>query len=470
MRLLSLLLACSLLQSSAPYADPAGAFAVSLPSGWKAERTELEDDVFLTEFSRPSEETGPQLSVLTVKTGQEIKASDRPAVTEALASVVLSILKADGEVTPGAASEIQIQGRPAKKTLLTCKDSDGVTWKGWMAIVCGKQTAVAVLPYARSADATGLKVAEAAAMSLAVESRTPGKAGAAGSGLLSRAMLQQTAEGVKANFRREPMSKVISAGDPPLTYGSVANFVTVIELLFDIQFTEAEFQATRERFIEYYAKADPKGREILALQGASLLKSATEGSPAEVAQNRAEGKAVFEDAFRRGAEQGMAYAQVMWEAIQRRAGKVATSAKPAAKQGWDTDVSEADLDATLEMLYFMWVASGRSAADVTPEDVMKIRQEIITGFGELSPDVQLVIANAQKVYAGLRQQWQSATPAQRLALSQQFGAALDALGLKEGGSFEEVSGGSGGGGGSDLAAIAQNTAWNAAKTWSSSGS
>lgn len=79
----------------------------------------------------------------------------------------------------------------------------------------------------------------------------------------------------------------------------------------------------------------------------------------------------------------------------------------------------------------------------------------------------MLIANAPKLYAGLRQQWMGATAEQRLALAVQFDQALNEWGIGAQSGFE--SGGGGGGGGSNEysmnAQIAQNTAWNAAKTW-----
>jgi len=93
-------------------------------------------------------------------------------------------------------------------------------------------------------------------------------------------------------------------------------------ILFDIQMTEAEFEATRARFIEYYDAADAEGKQVLALQGAELLKTLTTGTEAEREQSRNEGRAVFEQAFSRGAEMGIGYAQVMWDAITRRRASV----------------------------------------------------------------------------------------------------------------------------------------------------
>jgi len=101
------------------------------------------------------------------------------------------------------------------------------------------------------------------------------------------------------------------------------------------------------------------------------------------------------------------------------------------------------------------------------DDILKIRMQIIEGLPTMDPQLQLMIANAPKIYAAIRQQWQAAAPGQRLQMAQQFGAALDEWGIGASSSFSE----SNSGGGSEYsmnAQIAQNTAWNAAKTWSSS--
>lgn len=74
---------------------------------------------------------------------------------------------------------------------------------------------------------------------------------------------------------------------------------------------------------------------------------------------------------------GIGYAQVMWDAITRRSTTLGTSKKAASKDGYDQEISEGDIDATMEMLYFMWVAAGRDASDVTMDDIIKIRTEII---------------------------------------------------------------------------------------------
>lgn len=464
--MLSSLLFATIVMPMATYADPGGAFALDLPTGWTTHREDLGDGLALTEAFKQGDDEGAHIDVLVQKSAAEIGASDQAQVNKAMQDAVVQLLMADGTITRQSKTEVTFDGRKGMKLDVDFKDEDGVTWKGWIVTVTGKTHALAVIAYAKASDTATYKLVDQHANTLAVESRTPGKGGASsgGGGFLSKAALTNIAGKIKGNMKREPMDKVLMSGTPPLTYGSVANFVTVIELLFDIQLTEAEFDATRERFLEYYDKADAEGKRILAEQGASLLKTLTTGTQAEIEQSRTEGKAVFENAFSRGSQMGIGYATVMWEAISRRQAKLGSSKQAPKKDGWDQDITEGDLDATMEMLYFMWVAAGRDASDVTMDDINKIRNQIVQGLPEMDPQLQLLIANAPKVYAGIRQQWAAASGAQRLAMAQQFSGALDEWGIGAQSSFQQSSGGTTG---SSLNAdIAQNIAWNAAKTWS----
>lgn len=466
--MLTSLIFATLVMPLGTYADPGGAFALDLPSGWTARREQLEEGLYLTEAFKQTDEEGAHIDVLAQAVPAGIPESSQGEVNKVMQDTVVQLLMAEGTITRQSKSEVTFDNRKAARLEVDFKDDEGVAWKGWVVSVSGKQHALAIIAYAKASDSATYKLVDAHANTLAVESKTPGKGGAsstAGGGFLNKAALTNIAGKIKGNMKREPMDKVLVAGTPPLTYGSVANFVTVIELLFDIQLTEAEFDATRERFLEYYEKADAEGKKILAEQGASLLKTLTSGTKAEIEQSRKEGKAVFENAFQRGSQMGIGYATVMWEAISRRQAKLATTKQAPKKEDWDQEITEGDLDATMEMLYFMWVGAGRDASDVTMDDVIKIRNQIVQGLPEMDPQLQLLIANAPKVYAGLRQQWQAASGAQRLAMAQQFGAALDEWGIGAQSSFEQSSGG-GSGEYSMNAQIAQNTAWNAAKTWS----
>ncbi len=467
--MLSSLLALYLLVPAAVYAEPSGAFALDLPDNWTAQRQEVAPGTFYIQTYKKGDEEGPHIDLVLQKLDSDLPAESQAQVNDAMATGFLTSFGAEANITKQTKSQVIFDGRKATRVDVEFKDEENTLWKGYIIAVSGKRNAVLLMPYAKASDAAGYKLVDEHAQSMAVESRTPGKKGAAASGPLSREALTNIAGKVKDNMKREPMSKVIAQGSPPLTYGSIANFVNVIEILFDIQLTEAEFDATRARFIEFYDKTDGEGRRILAEQGAALLTTLTSGTQAEINQSREEGKAVFTNAFKNGAAQGIGYAQVMWSAIERRQAKLASAKAAPKKEDWDQEITEGDLDATMEMLYFMWVGAGRDASDVTMEDIIKIRTQIIQGLPQMEPQLQLLIANAPKIYAAIRQQWQAASPAQRLAMAQQFSAALDEWGIGAASSFDQSNGGGGGSGGYSMnAQIAQNTAWNAAKTWSSS--
>lgn len=469
MALKVLLPALLLMGLAGSYVDPGGAFACTVPQGWSAAKTELGDGLFLTEVTDSDDEKAANVTLFVQNSPSDIDASQHGGIHDAFVGFLTQVLGEDGTIRSQKRSEVTFDGRKAARVDMTYTDEDGVSLAGRITVVVGKRNAVAVIASWRTGDAKGLKLATEVESSVAIESRTPRSGGSSGSGLFSQASIAGAAQQMKGNFKRQPMGAVIVKGEPPLTYGSVANFVTVIEVLFDIQFTETEFLATQERFVEFYSKADAEGKRILANQGAELLKTLTTGTQEERDQSRAEGKAVFENAFRNGAEMGIGYAQVMWDAITRRANQMGTTTAKPAKDGWDQQISEGDIDATMEMLIFMWVASGRPTDEVTSEAVMTIRSGIIQGLPGFDPQLQMLIANAPKIYAGIRQQWAGASAQQRLAMAQQFEAALTEWGIGGGGGggFEQSGGGGGGDGEYGMnAQIAMNTAWNSAKTWS----
>jgi len=53
--LLRAFLLAAVVSSAAGYSDPGGAFAIDVPSGYKAERYDLGDGAFLTEITESSE-------------------------------------------------------------------------------------------------------------------------------------------------------------------------------------------------------------------------------------------------------------------------------------------------------------------------------------------------------------------------------------------------------------------------------
>lgn len=466
MAILALIPALLILGSSGVYSDMGGAFALNVPDGWSSSKTELGDGLALTEFAPDVDEPAGTVTVFVQSAGRDIEPSQHKEISDTFIQFLMGVIEGEGTVKSQKRSEVTFDGKKGSRVDLTYSDEEGVNFSGRITVVSGKRHAMAVIAYAKVGDAKHQKLVADVEASFAVESRTPRAGGSGGGGLFTKESLKGAAGQIKGNFKRDSMGSVIVKGEPPLTYGSVANFVTVIEILFDIQFTETEFLATRERFVEFYSKADAEGKRVLAEQGAGLLQTLTTGTAAEREQSRQEGKAVFENAFRNGAQAGIGYAQVMWDAISRRSNQLAQAKDAPKKDGWDQEISEGDVDATMEMLFFMWVASGRPAEEATPEAVMTIRNQIIQGLPEMDPQLQMLIANAPKIYAGLRQQWAGSTMEQRLMMSQQFGQCLTEWGIGTSG-FEQSGGGGGGGGENSMnAQIAMNTAWNSAKTWS----
>lgn len=98
----------------------------------------------------------------------------------------------------------------------------------------------------------------------------------------------------------------------------------------------------------------------------------------------------------------------------------------------DAAVSEADLDAALEMLLFMWVATGRDPQAVTTEGMAAVRGRMVQQFAQFSPQFQYTLANAQPIYANLRGAWLKADVKSRARTLPTFTANLNALGFTPG--------------------------------------
>ena len=152
-----------------------------------------------------------------------------------------------------------------------------------------------------------------------------------------------------------------------------------------------------------------------------------------------------------------------------RAVAVAEGGRPEVEnaEGLDNELSEADLDASVRMLAFMWEAAGRDVSLVTEEAVADVRAGIARNFASLPPEAQYCFANAQTIYPLLRTTWDAADEGQRTQIAGQFAESLDALGLTD----PNAGGGGGGGGGAwddvnpdDVrAGLIMNTTWNLAQ-------
>ena len=261
----------------------------------------------------------------------------------------------------------------------------------------------------------------------------PSEPGTKSAGGLNKEALAALADKVKANLKREKADKVLAEGNPPLTVASVAAFAGLMKRCFDADLTETEFETTARHFVKYYDKADGQTKTMLALGWQKILEGISQGTADEQAANAKQVHDVLASRFEAGAKTGMEWAVAMNDAIRRRATKVAAvkGEKPdyAKKAGFHTEMSEADLDAAMEMLYFMWVACGRDTSLVTPQAVVTIRTLIVQNFPTFPPQVQYIFANAQKVYASVRGEWAQATPAHRLQMARAFASGLDQLGL-----------------------------------------
>ncbi len=227
----------------------------------------------------------------------------------------------------------------------------------------------------------------------------------------------------------ETWNSVLVDGQPPLTWGSVATFSLLMHECFDAQLTEAEAELIAKRFAESYAASDDAGRKALTTDWQQMLEAAGKGASA-----RSQVKTKLDERIRSAADARIGWGIVTREALDRRKRVLSTStvARPAwAGAGFDASMSVADLDASVEMLYFMWVASGRDPNLVTLEGVAAIREIFLHRFAELPPDLQYALANAQKIYAGLRVLWYTGDGQRRSALARSFGQQLDGLGLPD---------------------------------------
>jgi hypothetical protein len=92
-------------------------------------------------------------------------------------------------------------------------------------------------------------------------------------------------------------------------------------------------------------------------------------------------------------------------------------------------LSEPDLDASVEMLAFMWIALGNDPSSVRPQERLLVRMAIAQNFPQLTPDVQLLFAQARTNYAVMQADWDDAGPQQRQEQQREFLRLLTLLGL-----------------------------------------
>jgi hypothetical protein len=130
--------------------------------------------------------------------------------------------------------------------------------------------------------------------------------------------------------------------------------------------------------------------------------------------------------------------------------------------------TDADLDASIELLSFMWLATGNDPASLTNEALTVMRLLLAQNFMQLPPELQTLFANGRANNSAIQNEWQAADPVQKFALAQQYQMLLNALGLGSGGAGRGADYDSSGDSATN-ADIASNIAWSksGAGDWSS---
>lgn len=420
------------------YRAPDGAFTLSLPARWDALSQEMAEHVTIT-VATPRGKDSPQLTVLSIGYEAGFDPSDREGTPNQVIELFLGLIEDSCTVEAFEPTAAVLGG--LESTLVEAHVTDRATGdkadiKLW--VVLGGAHALALVAEAAPDDRAGMAEVEAVAATLVApgarpaEGATPAEPPASGLGGI--------AARIREGFREGDADATLVAGAPALTEGSVRNFARLLTAVFDVHLTEAEYALTKERFIHFYTESDPQGRATIAQTAGGILEQLRTLPEAERAGQIAEVRAVFEDRLSAGAQAGIEWAEVLWTAVERRRGSVAEVAEQPEGAEGDFEVSEADLDAATEMLYFMWVASGRDPSAATPEVVAQVRQYLAASFPQLPTELQLLLANSEKVYGQMRNAWANADDQERAVYAAQFGQALDQFGLG-------LGGGNGGGGG-----------------------
>lgn len=129
----------------------------------------------------------------------------------------------------------------------------------------------------------------------------------------------------------------------------------------------------------------------------------------------------------------------------------------------DTELSQADVDAAVDVLSFMWVCAGRSQAHITPEAQMLVRNGIIANYRALPIESQLYFANATVFGPAIRTTWNTSTGQARAELARRYGAALDELGLADPDARQAAGSSSSDAEWEIKSGLMMNTCWNLAQ-------
>lgn len=107
--------------------------------------------------------------------------------------------------------------------------------------------------------------------------------------------------------------------------------------------------------------------------------------------------------------------------------------KPALPNGetLDNELSGQDVDASLELLCFLWVCAGRNPAYITPEALLWVRGAIVQSFAQMPVEAQYCFANAVMLNPQVQTAWRMADQGSKAAMARQFAQSLDELGLTD---------------------------------------
>lgn len=174
---------------------------------------------------------------------------------------------------------------------------------------------------------------------------------------LGRSELTNLADRIQQNFEPQPV-KVLVQGTPPLTHASITAIAELLRLTFGVELTESEYAATTSVFVASYQSGDPPTRALLASEWQRLLTELKPSTGKVGEQATLKVRTVLAHRFEAGAQANIPWAAVMNATIQKRTTTIATMKGPVPAYGkradLHTQMTEADLDASLEMLYFMW--------------------------------------------------------------------------------------------------------------------
>jgi hypothetical protein len=404
---LLLLLAFTPAHRAAPpadYADPEGTLALHIPDGWQVRR-EKADPLTSVEVAPPGDTVSPRLYILCLTSRSRISPEQLPDLAELLTKAGIVALRQDGQILSQSHTTTRFHGRDALRTDVQSRLGT-ITYTSQLTVVLGRTHAYLLAVASPANDPAGLKRAQAALATVALESAAPSEA----NGLWTAQALDRLVAAAHNAATTLDLATLVP-GEPPLTAGAVRAWTRAAETAAHCHFTEAESLALETNITAAYRAAAPATRE-------------------HIARDHPPTAATLNDFLQH--ESSQSWTQILPALAARRTEKIAAikSARPSSAPATAANtLTRSALDASAEMLAFLWIAAGRKADALTPETVADLRDTIEYQFPRLPADTQYLFANAEPIYAGLRHAWKAASPDQRAAYAKSFANALDACGL-----------------------------------------